>query len=180
MGVLHHILQWNIRSLRCHIQDLRRPVGERPLDMLTLQEIHSLAGECRLPGNVELQCTSSYQERRTSLYVRSDIRLPLDALSVSFGALEFVDATVHLRGQTCTLEGGYVPPSFPWNPEVLRMVDRIRTGKAIIRGDFKAHHQSWGSSHTDSPRIALANIAMKLDLQFINAELPPFAGPDLL
>lgn len=174
------MLQWNVRSLRSRLPDLRQHLLTNKIDILALQEPRILLEDCRLGPYVIYLSASKRNDgkSRAALFVRARIHQePLDLSSIAKGAAENVGVTVRSRGELFSIISVYVPPNVCWDPEELREIKNVSTGHLVICGDFNAHNEQWGDRQTTRRGIQLEIVTSSLQLQALNDGTETFVRP---
>lgn len=140
------ILFWNAQGLHNKIQELRDFLSHGDIDIVLLQET-KLHKSCSYnianyvlhrtdrPGTPIAGGTAIYIKRTIVHHVVTDTNLD---------ELEATTIMVTGKNENLLVSSAYIKPSIPFPANDFRSL-LARNSKAIIAGDFNAHHLAWGN-----------------------------------
>lgn len=177
------IIQLNIQGLYNNLDELKHTLISDRIDVLCLQETwledHN-ADRIRMP-----QYNHFYQNREdgyggSSIFVHKKYRTECVQIHQKNDHVQSIG--VKLKYLNVTVISTYVKPTTPKNTYVkyLKLILQAADNtKAIITGDFNAHHKAWGNHYCDTRgKITLEEIN-SCDMIMVHNKEHSFINPDV-
>ena len=141
-----NFIQWNIKSVNTHFEDLRTSIHEHKPKVVALQET--------LQNSFNFSGYHIYHKKETAN--ARGIPLMIDNTLVSIEVdlqtnLEAVAARVTVCKKTYTFCNIYLSPSKTYRKASIENILDQLPRPVVLMGDFNAHHPLWGSTYS-SPR----------------------------
>lgn len=160
------ILQWNARGLRSKLSDFRQLVRAYQIPFIVISESR-VGPHFRMNGYYFHHSKRPDNISRLLIGFRRDI--PASEIDIPpHSDNEYVCAITLIGKQEYTLIGVYLEPGRPFDASRLENLISRTPSPHIICGDFNAHNEIWGSSHTCARGAKLAELLSKHSIEPLN------------
>jgi hypothetical protein len=173
------VLQWNCRSFRPRVQDLRSLTRCNPIPILCFSEVKTKLPPRLSPYVVYTEVPQPKAKIQVATLVLSSLtsrQVPVQVKSPSF---EAVVVQVEFRNMQIHVVNLYIWGSLPLDIVALRALLSKIPKPFVLTGDLNAHHPLWGSYDTNSAGTKLVEILEDLELTVINDGRATYISPPI-